>query len=205
MSPRNTSGLVSFKKGFDAKRHIGAPNLGRQITAHMNELGREDDEGHAVYDAKKLREIVRDGRSAHARVVACKEILRARMDGFDTLGRTPKAADSIDRLIDRTHGKPKQTIFVQHENTAEQLTIASARLQELLTDPRLPELAKLARREFAEQQAKQLPAVVETTAKVVSPTGEATWKDIEPVALSPADGKPKPKKRRRKIVLPLGG
>ena len=88
------------------------------------------------------------------------------MDGFDTLGRTPKAADSIDRLIDRTHGKPKQTIFVQHENTAEQLTIASARLQELLADPRLTELAKLARRQFAPQEPPKLPAVVETPAHV---------------------------------------
>ena len=201
----NPATLVPFKPGYDVRRAVGAPSLGRQITAYMNSLGREDEEGNAVVDAKELRAIARDGKAPHAKVMAAKEILRARMDGFDNIGRVSKAADSIDRICDRTEGKPRQTIHVEHESTQGQLELAQTRLQQMLLDPRLPALVELAKREQADESAP-----VPTEAEVLPAAEDAAPKDIEPLLLSPQDGLPKPPKsmpavpRGRLYVPPLG-
>ena len=105
--------LHDFKGGYDPRRAVGAPSLGRRITAKLNEYGREDENGNALYPEAALREIIDNPKSAHPNVIAAGEIVRARMDGFDKIERVPKAANSIDRIIDRTEGKPTQTIRVE--------------------------------------------------------------------------------------------
>ena len=47
-------------------------------------------------------------------MIAAQEILRARTEGFDKLDRVPRAANSIDRIMDRTEGKPRVTMEITH-------------------------------------------------------------------------------------------
>ena len=104
--------LARFGTGFDPRRHVGAPSLGRQITSYMNELGSEDVDGNAKYTKSDLKAIIKDQKSSHPKVVAAQELLRARVEGYDKIDRIPKAADSIDRIMDRTDGKPVQRVEV---------------------------------------------------------------------------------------------
>ena len=111
----NLSKCVPFRKGYDERRHVGAPSLGRRVTAYLNELGKEDDEGDCVYTVADLKVIIKNPKSPHAKVFAAKEILRSRQDGYDKLDRIPKAANSLDRICDRTNGKPTVRMEIRHE------------------------------------------------------------------------------------------
>ena len=106
---------VPFRKGFDPRRRAGSPSLGRQITSYWNLLGEEDDDGNASYSESDLKAIVKNPKSSHAKVIAAQDLLRARTDGYDKIGRIPKAADSINRIMDRTEGKPKVVMQIEHK------------------------------------------------------------------------------------------
>jgi hypothetical protein len=106
---------VPFRKGYDPRRRPGSPSIGRQITAYMNELGREDDDGNAVYTESDLKAIIKSAKSSHAKVIAAQDLLRAREEGYDKIGRIPKAADSINRIMDRTEGKAKVVMQIEHK------------------------------------------------------------------------------------------
>ncbi len=106
-----------FKPGFDPRRHIGAPALGREITAYWNQLGAENEDGTAKYPVAALKKIVKDKNSPHAKVMAAEDMLRARSKGYDIQGRIPKAANSMERILDRTVGKPVQSVVVAQVDT----------------------------------------------------------------------------------------
>ena len=106
---------VPFRKGFDPRRRVGSPSLGRQITSYWNLLGEEDDDGNARYSESELKAIIKSSKSSHAKVIAAQDLLRARTDGYDKIGRIPKSANSIDRIMDRTDGKPTVRVEVKHE------------------------------------------------------------------------------------------
>ena len=107
---------VPFRKGFDPRRRVGSPSLGRQITSYWNLLGEEDDDGNAVYTESDLKAIIKSSKSSHAKVIAAQDLLRARTDGYDKIGRIPKAADSINRIMDRTEGKAKVVVQIEHKD-----------------------------------------------------------------------------------------
>ena len=113
--PASRAALVPFTGASDPRRQPGAPSFGRQITSAMNELGRTDDQGDALYSEDDLEAIISNVKSSHARVIAAREILRARMPGFDRIDRIPKAGNSIDRIMDRTDGKPLQTVRIERK------------------------------------------------------------------------------------------
>ena len=119
-----------FKPGPDSRRGNGSPSAGRSVTLYLNSLCKENDDGTCKYSPNELRRIARDPKSPHARVIAAKELLRCRSDGYDKNGRTPKAADSIDRLHDRTVGKPSIHVEVEDKRprSLEQVTQDTARL-----------------------------------------------------------------------------
>jgi hypothetical protein len=106
---------VHFRKGFDSRRHVGSPSLGRKITSYWNLLGEEDADGNAAYTEADLKAIIKSPKAPHAKVIAAQDLLRARVDGYDKIGRIPKAANSIDRIMDRTDGKPTVRVEVKHE------------------------------------------------------------------------------------------
>ncbi len=123
---------VPFRKGYDPRRRAGSPSLGRQITSYWNLLGEEDDDGNAAYTESDLKAIIKSSKSSHAKVIAAQDLLRAREEGYDKIGRIPKAADSINRIMDRTVGKPTVRMEVKHEQhrSLEQLDSELAALLE---------------------------------------------------------------------------
>ena len=106
---------VPFRKGFDPRRRAGSPSLGRQITSYWNLLGEEDGDGNARYSESDLKAIIKNPKSPHAKVIAAQDLLRARADGYDKIDRIPRAADSINRIMDRTEGKPKVVVQIEHK------------------------------------------------------------------------------------------
>ena len=113
--PASRAALVPFTGANDPRRHCGAPSFGREITSAMNHLASEDDQGQALYTEEDLKKIIADVRAPHSRVIAAREILRARLGTFDKIGRIPQSSDSLERILDRTLGRPVQTIRVQAE------------------------------------------------------------------------------------------
>jgi len=107
---------VHFRKGFDSRRHVGSPSLGRKITSYWNLLGEEDADGNAAYSEADLKVIIKNPKAPHAKVIAAQDLLRARADGYDKIGRIPKAADSINRIMDRTEGKAKVVVQIEHKD-----------------------------------------------------------------------------------------
>lgn len=182
--PNSRAALEPFRPGFDPRRRIGAPSLGREVTAYMNMLGAEDQDGQALYPEAELRAIIQDPRSAHAKVIAAQEILRARLEGFDKIGRVPQAANSIDRIIDRTDGKPTQRIEVTRpkDRTLEELgddlvrlltenpaLLDSVRVQvELVSVARQLPALKQRLRPLLEVHAPEMLPALETTATVIA-------------------------------------
>lgn len=203
--PSSRSNLIPFKDGFDARRRPGAPSLGREITCQMNQLGASDGEGNAIYTEDDLNEIIGDVRASHARCIAAKEILRARLDGFDTIGRVPRAANSIDRLMDRTDGRPTQMIKLEAKTTRtaievkadiKALIVADPGIAELLRSTAAPVLAELERPLDSTTEAvsvpekKRLPAAArkaEDTAikNIANGKAEAELKDLPEAAQLP--------------------
>jgi len=106
---------VRFRKGFDSRRRVGSPSLGRKITSYWNLLGEEDADGNAAYTESDLKAIIKSAKAPHAKVIAAQDLLRARADGYDKIGRIPKAADSLNRILDRTEGKPKVVMQIEHK------------------------------------------------------------------------------------------
>ena len=121
--PNSLANLTPFAKGHDPRRAVGAPSLGREFTADLNELGRKDDNGDAVYPVSELERIIESPKSAHSKVAAAQEILRMRLAGYDKMERVPKAADTLNRVCDRTDGKPTVRIetTVTHQPSLEEL------------------------------------------------------------------------------------
>ena len=156
-----------FNKGFDPRRG-NAPPLGASYIEWMNRLAVEKPNGKARYDENALKKIAKDPKAAAARRYAAQTMLRAFSDGWHK--HLPLAGSDLDRIADRTIGKPVQAVHVEHSSTEARLTAASARLQEILTDPRLPGLIEQAKRQQAEQ-AEQVP--VETVAKVLPNDADA--------------------------------
>ena len=109
--------LVRFGTGFEPLRHKGAPAVGRRITAYMNSLAEENEDGTAKNTEADIRAISKDKKAPAAKRVAAQELLRAMREGYDKQGRYPQAADSIDRLMDRTDGKPVQRVVVAQVDT----------------------------------------------------------------------------------------
>ena len=120
-----------FSKGFDPRRHVGAPAIGRVFTSYLNELGMENEDGTAKYPLAELKNITQDPKSSHPKVMAAEDIMKARSKGFDKNNRIPKAADSLNRMCDRTVGKPVQSVMIAQVDTPN-LTEMRAELVDLI-------------------------------------------------------------------------
>lgn len=100
-------------KGYDPRRRFGSPSLGRRITSYWNYLSEENEDGTTRFSEADLKAIVKDPKAPHPKVIASQELLRSRLEGFDRSGRVPKAADTINRILDRDIGKPKITVEIE--------------------------------------------------------------------------------------------
>jgi len=116
MHPKSLANLKPhhFKKGHDARRRIGARSAGATIREWWNTLCEMDDDGYALYDDEELRCIADDPKESHPKRLAAKEILQAHEEGLTKFGKR-LGADSLDRIMDRTEGKPVQMLHVQQQ------------------------------------------------------------------------------------------
>ncbi len=116
MHPKSLANLKPhhFKKGHDPRRRIGARSAGATIREWWNMLCETDDDGCALYDDDELRRIADDPTESHPKRLAAKEILQAHEEGLTKFGKR-LGADSLDRIMDRTEGKPVQMLHVQQE------------------------------------------------------------------------------------------
>ena len=140
MHPNSLANLKPhhFKKGHDSRRRIGARSAGATIREWWNTLCETDDDGYALYDDEELRCIADDPKESHPKRLAAKEILQAHEEGLTKFGKR-LGADSLDRIMDRTEGKPTQRVVVERTETKdpEELRV---RVMELLA--KHPELAR---------------------------------------------------------------
>ncbi len=116
MHPNSLANLKPhhFKKGHDSRRRIGARSAGATIREWWNTLCEMDDDGYALYDDEELRCIADDPKESHPKRLAAKEILQAHEEGLTKFGKR-LGADSLDRIMDRTEGKPVQMLHIQQE------------------------------------------------------------------------------------------
>jgi len=114
MHPNSLANLNHFKKGHDSRRRIGARSAGATIREWWNILCETDEDGYTLYDDQELRCIADDPKEAHPKRLAAKEILQAHEEGLTKFGKR-LGAESLDRIMDRTEGKPVQMLHVQQE------------------------------------------------------------------------------------------
>ena len=120
MHPNSLANLKPhhFKKGHDSRRRIGARSAGATIREWWNTLCETDDDGYALYDDEELRCIADDPKESHPKRLAAKEILQAHEEGLTKFGKR-LGADSLDRIMDRTVGKPTQHVEVVKQEVAD--------------------------------------------------------------------------------------
>ncbi len=94
--------------------YTAQPPMGATPREWFNELDRVDEHGMPVYTVPKLEAIASDPKSPHSKAIAARDILQARVDGWDKLDRIPKGADSRERIMDRTSGKPTVSVQVEY-------------------------------------------------------------------------------------------
>lgn len=140
------------------------PNMGATFLEHCLELTRVDEDGAARYDADQLRRMTRDPKCPHLRAGAAASILRLRTTGFGRSGK-PLAADDLERLLDRSMGKPPLAIFTKHVRSGADPAQVYRELAALIAAH--PELARL---QVPAQIANDEPVdtcPVDTTARVL--------------------------------------
>ena len=109
--PNSLANLKPFGPGYDPNRRVTGRPAGASIRDYWNILCEENADGDARYDEPTLRRIAADEKAPHPKRLAAKEILAAHTDGFTPFGKRI-GADSVDRISDRTVGKPIAAITV---------------------------------------------------------------------------------------------
>ncbi len=138
MHPNSLANLKPhhFKKGHDSRRRIGARSAGATIREWWNTLCEMDDDGCALYDDEKLRCIADDPKESHPKRLAAKEILQAHEEGLTKFGKR-LGADSLDRIMDRTEGKPTQRVVVERTETKDPAELRVRVMEVLAKHPEL--------------------------------------------------------------------
>ncbi len=109
--PNSLANLKSFRPGYDPNRRVTGRPAGASIRDYWNILCEENKDGEARYDEAELQRIAADQKQPHPKRLAAKEILAAHEEGFTRFGKRI-GSDSVDRISDRTVGKPIAAITV---------------------------------------------------------------------------------------------
>ena len=132
------------------------------MTEQLNLLGNTI---HEKGGLKELRRIQRDDTEPLPRREAAKILLRTMEDGFSKSGK-PLAGDDLDRVWDRTVGKPLQSLQVTQQPPA--LDTLEAELRAMVAqDPTLPGRMRAMLANVSGPDTAALPAAIETTATPV--------------------------------------
>ena len=99
-----------FAKGYDPRRATRFP-AGAAYNFWLTELNRVTADGLAAYPVARLTELAGDPTQEPMKRKAAQTHLRAEALGFSRSGK-PLAGDDLDRIADRTVGKPLQAVIV---------------------------------------------------------------------------------------------
>lgn len=116
-----TSGMGAtgrpFISGFDPRRATGVATAGVNYKQWLNLFDAEDDNGKAKYPADRLRDIAEDPTATPSKRMAAADCLTCHLQSIGRAGRR-LGADSTERILDRTDGKPTQRIDVLTQSMA---------------------------------------------------------------------------------------
>ncbi|MEE9129859.1 MAG: hypothetical protein V3T84_07545 [Phycisphaerales bacterium] len=117
----------------------GRPNTGGSLIEYIHELGSESEPGVAKYPLEELEAIGADHRASHTKAMAAQLLVLARTPGFHEKSGKPYCAMLVEMILDRTVGKPVQSVMVQHTQSDDpevllaELRAAITRSPELLS------------------------------------------------------------------------
>ncbi len=97
-----------FQKGYDSRRGSRA-SLGLSIIEWTNRMDPYTDE-----QLRTIAESPSGPDNTNSKIVAAQGILRSRLNEFAKNGK-PLASDDLNRILEHTHGKPRQRIEVTQE------------------------------------------------------------------------------------------
>lgn len=101
-----------FTSGYDPRRATGAANAGLSYKHWVNIFAGVDADDRPLYGAARLQQIAGDGEgSTFAKRMAAADCLTCDLKHIGKQGRR-EGADSTERILDRTDGKPTQRIDV---------------------------------------------------------------------------------------------
>jgi hypothetical protein len=129
---RNGGTLRPWPKGVSGNPH-GRPKLGLTLVEHYNAIGDAMERGAVT--VADVEEMAKSDPNGNRRIAAASYM---RMLNTGYFNATPLAANDLDRVMDRTAGKPTQKVEVTHDESdpAELLRQIAAILQ------RRPDLAQ---------------------------------------------------------------
>ncbi|MHC4610802.1 MAG: hypothetical protein ACYS7M_10705 [Planctomycetota bacterium] len=141
--------LIPFTRGPDPRRANGR-NIGASYIEWCNRLDVVSDE-----ELDRIAASSAGPDNPSSRIIAAQDVRRARVEGFAKNGRA-LAHDSIERLLDRTHGKPTQRVEVEKRETKDPAALTVELLRMCAEHPELR--AALGMEVGAAQAAAALPA-----------------------------------------------
>ena len=129
MHPNSLANLAEpFGKNGD---HPGRPpNAGASIIEHINRM--------AMWDLSRVQAAADDPKASCSKRQAAKSLVRSMSDEFAKNGR-PFAADDLDRVLDRTDGKPVQRVEVERVEVKDPAALRVELLRILADHPELRE------------------------------------------------------------------
>ncbi len=103
-------------------------SMGASITEWMNRLDDRDDQ--------QLSDIMADQKAPRSKRLAAQSLLRASLMDFAKNGK-PLAADDLDRILDRTHGRAVQRVEVTQKEERDPAALTLELMQLLAEHPEL--------------------------------------------------------------------
>lgn len=154
----------------------GRPNTGGSLIEYIHELGSESEPGIAKYPLEELEAISADHRCSHTKAMAAQLLFLARTPGFHEKSGKPYCAVLVEMILDRTVGKPVQSVHVHRTETRSPAAIGAdvaAMLAELITgDPAM----------LGQAMANMDPAArARAIAMLPAPTVDTDAEPIDPV------------------------
>ena len=127
-SPLN--GVIPPPEHRWAKGHsgnpAGRPSAGAAVLEWLNVM--------AEWPLAKIESITKDADAPASKVMAARRLLDACSEYRSTSGM-PIAGPDFDRIMDRTEGKPKQSMDVKVDASLEQKNATQEAMKKILSDP----------------------------------------------------------------------
>ena len=123
--------LANLAEPFGLKGGPGRhKNAGASIIEHINRM--------SMWDLSRVQAAADDPKASCSKRQAAKSLCRSMSDEFAKNGR-PFAADDLDRVLDRTDGKPVQRVEVERVEVKDPAALRVELLRILADHPELRE------------------------------------------------------------------